>query len=362
MIINMRIGIVTLFGNFNYGNRLQNYALHTVLSQMGHDVDTLVTLEKSSALKSIFHKFFEKENGAIRLRTKKEHGRDAAFSKFTDSLIPTRIISTNGSGLSTQLNDEYDYFVVGSDQVWNPLWWGDSLECRCANDYLLQFADANKRVAYSASFGLASLPENWVSAFREALEKYANISVREDAGARIVEELTGRKVPVTLDPTMLLTANQWRKIEKPVACKQKYVFQFNLGEQSDAQVKLTTELKSLGYEIVDYMNPKCRYFGGDPSDFLSYIDKADCVLTDSFHASVFSILFKRPFVVFDRQHANGSNMNSRINTLLQTCALEDRWGISDATSALACDYSGVDCAIDIYRADSETYLRRALVR
>ena len=89
MIINMRIGIVTLFGNFNYGNRLQNYALHTVLSQLGHDVDTLVTLEQSSALKSIFHKFFEKENGAIRLRTKKERGRDAAFSKFTDSLIPT---------------------------------------------------------------------------------------------------------------------------------------------------------------------------------------------------------------------------------------------------------------------------------
>lgn len=358
----MRIGIVTLFGNFNYGNRLQNYALHTVLSQMGHDVDTLVTLENTSALKSVFHKFFEKENGAIRLRTKGEHDRDAAFSKFTDSLIPTRIVASNGSGIPTQLNDEYDYFVVGSDQVWNPLWWGDSLECRCANDYLLQFADASKRVAYSASFGLASLPENWVPAFREALEKYAAISVREDAGASIVEELTGRKVPVTLDPTMLLTVNQWRKIENPVACKQKYVFQFNLGEQSDAQVKLTAELKSLGYEIVDYMNPKCRYFGGDPSDFLSYIDKADCVLTDSFHASVFSILFKRPFVVFDRKHANGSNMNSRINTLLQTCALEDRWGISDATSALACDFSGVDRAIDIYRADSETYLRSALVR
>ena len=73
-------------------------------------------------------------------------------------------------------------------------------------------------------------------------------------------------------------------------------------------------------------------------------------------------MFKRPFVVFDRKHANGSNMNSRINTLLQTCALEDRWGISDATSALACDYSWVDRAIDIYRADSETYLRSALVR
>lgn len=356
----MRIGIVTLFGNFNYGNRLQNYALYTVLTQMGHDVDTLVTLEKTSALKSMFHKFFEKENGAIRLRSKAERDRDAAFSKFTESLIPTRIVASDGSGISTELNEEYDYFVVGSDQVWNPLWWGDSLECRCANDYLLQFADANKRVAYSASFGLASLPENWVPSFREALGKYSDISVREDAGARIVEELTGRKVPVTLDPTMLLTANQWRNIEKPVACKQKYVFQFNLGVQSDAQVKLAAELKSLGYEIIDYMNPKCRYFGGDPSDFLSYIDNADCVLTDSFHASVFSILFKRPFVVFDRKHANGSNMNSRINTLLQLCGLEERWGISNVTDALTCDYSEVEHAIDVRKADSNSYLLNAL--
>ena len=92
------------------------------------------------------------------------------------------------------------------------------------------------------------------------------------------------------------------------------------------------------------------------------LDGAACVLTDSFHASVFSILFRRPFAVFGRKHANGSNMNSRINTLLGTFGLEGRWCLEGADAAFSCDFSGVDAALDTCRRLSLDYLNKALVR
>lgn len=357
----MKIGIVTLYGTFNYGNRLQNYALHTVLSEMGHDVATLVSLEKVSYAKVLFRKYFEREAGSIRLKTKKEFHRDSEFKRFTEENIPTKFFSSKRSGLSKALNEEYDCFVVGSDQVWNPLWWGDSLECGYANDYLLQFADGQKRLAYSASFGLDSIPGAWSSVFERELGKFRSISIREEAGATIVKKLIGREVPVTLDPTMLLDAGRWRLVEKDIVHKGKYVFQFNLGERSDAQMRLEAELRELGYEVIDYMNPKCPYFGGDPFEFLSLLDGADCVLTDSFHASVFSIIFHRPFAVFDRKHANGSNMNSRINTLLEACNLSDRWNICHIEKMFSYDTGCIDAVLDKRRNESMEYLRAALL-
>lgn len=357
----MKLGIVTLYGDFNYGNRLQNYALHTALSDMGHNVTSLVTIQKASPIKKAYRKYFEKENGKIRLKSLKELKRDSAFSRFTGRYIPTRLIEST-RGLSKELNDEFDYFIVGSDQVWNPLWWGDTLECCYSNDYLLRFADDDKRIAYSASFGLSSIPDAWMELFRSELDRFHAVSVREEAGAGIVAELTGFRPPVTLDPTMLLDAEKWRGIESVVRPSGKYVVQFNLGEQSDEQKELASQLSAMGYEIVDFMNLQCPYFGGDPSEFLSLLDGAACVLTDSFHASVFSILFRRPFAVFGRKHANGSNMNSRITTLLETFGLEQRWCLGNADAALTCDFTDVDARLRSHRQLSLNYLSNALAR
>ena len=181
----MKLGIVTLYGDFNYGNRLQNYALHTVLSDMGNDVTSLVTIRKTSPIKKAYRKYFEKECGKIRLKSQKELKRDAAFSKFTACHIPTRFIES-AQGLPRELNNEFDAFVVGSDQVWNPLWWGEALECCYSNDYLLRFADDDKRVAYSASFGLDAVPDVWKALFGSEIGRFRAVSVREDAGANIV--------------------------------------------------------------------------------------------------------------------------------------------------------------------------------
>ena len=355
----MKLGIVTRYGDFNYGNRLQNYALHTILSGMGHDVTSLVTIQKASPIKKVYRKYFEKECGKIKLKSQRELKMSAAFSKFTASYIPTRFIEST-KGLPRELNDEFDAFVVGSDQVWNPLWWGEALECCYSNDYLLRFARDDKRVAYSASFGLNAVPDAWKALFGSEIGRFRAVSVRESAGANIVAELTGSKPSVTLDPTMLLDAERWRGIESDVRPAGKYVFQFNLGELPDRQKELANQLFNKGYRIVDYMNPKCPYFGGDPSEFLSLIDGAACVLTDSFHASVFSILFRRPFAAFGRRHANGSNMNSRINTLLATFGLEQRWCLKEVDAALSCDFADVDDRLRVHRQLSMNYLNGAL--
>lgn len=325
----MKIGIVTLYGTFNYGNRLQNYALHTVLSKMGHDVATLVSLESASPLKRVYKQCFERENGSIRLKSFKEIRRDKRFENFTRGHIPTHFFESDKGGLTNDLNNEYDCFVVGSDQVWNPLWWGVDIDCTSANDYLLRFAEPSKRIAYSASFGLESIPRVWEILFKKELTRFASISVREYAGLKIIEDLLGYSVPVTLDPTMLLAAEEWRGIERDMDVTEKYVLQFNLGKKSERQRALINSLKDRGYRIIDYMNPLCKYFGGDPFDFIALLDRAECIITDSFHATVFSLLFEKPFTVFDRIHNNKSNMNSRIDTLLSAFELQNRWNIMD---------------------------------
>lgn len=356
----MRVGIVTLYGTFNYGNRLQNYALHTALTALGHDVVTLVSIEDTSVLKGFYRKFCEKENGAVRLKTREERRRDKAFIGFTKRYIPTLFFSSKAAKLPESLNSEFDRFVVGSDQVWNPLWWGDVIDCGCSNDFLLKFAAPKKRVAYSASFGVSEIPAAWQNVFCRELEKFSFISVREHAGAEIVRNLLGRDACVTLDPTMLLSADEWRRIKVDLMVSERYIFQFNLGEKSEEQNALVKKLCDSGYSLIDYMDPSCEYFGGDPSSFLSLLDGAACVLTDSFHASVFSILFNKPFVVFDRKHVNKSNMNSRIATLLSTFGLEERWQMTDLDSLLEIDYVPISSVLESCRKASIGFLVEAL--
>ena len=191
------------------------------------------------------------------------------------------------------MNDRYDFFIVGSDQVWNPHWVNSS-------DVFLEFANSDKRIAYSASFGIGELPKDKEAGFKKGLEGMKHISVRENAGAEIVKKLTGREVPVLLDPTLTLTKDQWDKIvSRPAWYRdEKYILVFFLSKLPElARVEIERIAKENNFKIVELMDEtNIDYYTSTPEEFLYLIKNAGLVYTDSFHCTVFSILFNTAFV------------------------------------------------------------------
>ena len=196
------------------------------------------------------------------------------------------------------LGESFDYFIVGSDQVWNPIYRkGSPID-------FLTFAPQNKRVAYAPSFGIAEIPDKYISQYTKWLSEFNHLSVREDAGADIIKNLTSREASVLVDPTVMLTKDEWLSIAKPHKLKPNtpFLLTYFLGEVpkevkgliSKLSTKYKLEVVNLGsYEQIE------RY-AADPSEFIDYINSANIFLTDSFHGAVFSIILEKQFIVFNR--------------------------------------------------------------
>lgn len=337
-----KVGIITLNGNTNFGNRLQNYALQTVIKKNNCSVDTIwfcnYKIYFKEKLKKIVFYFINK--------------RQYNFIYFSRKYIKTKYYFSN------KISNKYDKFVVGSDQVWNYNYLSFNF------DYLLSFSPKEKNIAYSASFGVDNIVTNYKNIFIKGLNNIKYISVREDRGKKIVEELTGRKdIEVLIDPTMLLTKNEWEKVsKKPKMLKnKKYILNYFLGELSSERKKEIEKIaKENNCEIINILDKESPFYICGPSEFLYLEKNAFLICTDSFHSSVFAILFNRPFVVFDREDKEES-MNSRIDTLLNKFELNNRRYNGKITNELLKnDYNKVYNILEIERKKANTFLKNVL--
>ena len=225
----------------------------------------------------------------------------------------------------------------------------------------LTFARNNQKISYAASFGVNEIPYERKFEFAEYLKNFKAISVREKQGARIVEELVKRNAAVVLDPTLLLNENEWKQVEKKPVCspKKEYVFVYSLGDKTDRFKDKIKQLKEK-YEIFDVRsvqkNGKELPIG--PSEFLYLIRNAEEVLTDSFHATVFSIIFHKKFVTFNRP---GLNMNSRIESLAELTGAKNRLTeCGDLNCETEINYVNVDRILEEERRKSFDFLKDAL--
>lgn len=327
-----KIAIVTI-NSQNYGNRLQNFALQFILENLGYDITTLKRQNYDWSfkfkLKNYLHYIWKTNN-------------TTQFFKFNKLIKWSKGIYSNNF---KYLNNKFDYFIAGSDQVWNPVYSFTGTEL----DFLT-FAESNKRIAYAASFGVSKIPTEKVNEYKNKLEGFEKISVREDAGATIIQKLNGKQVPVVLDPTMLLTANQWRKIEKKPSNMPsgKYTLVYSVESMSDELKRIVNEERKKNL-VIDVKKMLGKEFAVGPAEFLYLIDHADKILTDSFHGTVFSILFHTPFVICNR---DGINMNSRIETLLNTCELSEE--ITEDS------FANADKILELKRKESIQFLKNAL--
>lgn len=350
-----KIGVLTINDDGNFGNRLQNYAVQESFRLLNCEVET-ISNQKNIIESNVYKK---KINGFIkRFIPKTSYKRYSNFMKFNKNIKYSKYY-IDENHIPTNLNNEYDFFFTGSDQVWNPTF------NRMSDIDFLTFADKEKRNSFSASFGISEIPGDMRFYYREKLLGLNHISVREDRGKEIIEELTGRTdVEVLVDPTMLLNSNQWDKVsKKPKNFKsKKYILNYFLGELSDQRKQEIDRIaKKNDCDIINILDKNDSLYISGPSEFLWLEKNAFLICTDSFHSSVFAILYDRPFIIFDRED-NEEKMNSRIETLLSKFQLKNREynGVQITEENLKHDYSKAYEILEEEREKSKKFLCKVL--
>ena len=336
----MKVGILTIQSNVNIGNRLQNYALQEVLKRMGVESESFKREEVGleTEIKRTVREIVRND------RKSKVHAFNRKIN-WSNSLVTKNKISSN-------ISSSYDAVLIGSDQVWNPYFPFSS-----DSDYL-PGVDV-KKIAYAASFGVDLIKE---SELREHIAEMINgvdcISMREESGAKMIKELTGREVPVVLDPTMLMDAADWKKIEKKpqMSIPSRYVLKYMLGESNMYVEKVAEKMEAPVLDI----SSKALPIG--PKEFLFLINHAQIICTDSFHASVFSLLFEKPFIIFDRV-SDDADMSSRMDSFCEMFGVWERrvcHGDTDNKDMLNNTNDSATQVLNVKRKESLLYIRKAL--
>lgn len=336
-----KLGCVIAYneGHNNYGTSLQGYAMLRKLKQLGYDCEIIryvkclsviqkiafvINAIRAGELKELLRRFNKK-----RLLRKHPHyakgiqDRTKAVNEYKERKFYPLFRLYKGYQALHEGSKNYLAVMVGSDQVWTPM----SLPNKFFN--LLFVDDCVRKIAYASSFGVSEIPAFQKKRTGDFLNRFYKIGVREQKGKEIVEALSHQKAQVVADPTLLLGREEWNDEIKDSVIEEKepYIFCYFLGKNQEAR-KAANDLKQLtGYKIItirhmDEYIAEDESFGDvapysvNPNDFVKYISQAAYVCTDSFHCTVFSIIFQRQFMTFYRFAQNcKTGRNSRIDSL-----------------------------------------------
>lgn len=365
----MRIGLITLHRAENYGSVLQTLALQSVLQELGHEVTVMdYCPERCTSwgrLKRLKEKNPHLRNpllllGATMLMIPSYWRRTIRFESFVNkNLNMSNKFSTNDE--AKKMVWDMDAYCTGSDQVWNSRW-NEGID----KAFYLDFVPKDANVfSYASSFGVSTLSETEKEETKKLLSKYRFLSVREDTGMEILRDLGREDMVLTLDPTLLMNKEKWMEfVGKDVACRD-YILTYNLHHDPkvDCYANRLNEkhglpIINISYNIHDVVRKGKLYWCPFVEDFLSLFLHAKYVVSDSFHATVFSILFEKKFVTITPEIAS-----SRISSLLKIVDMEYR-NVSCVkdTSEIEqdIDYSKTASLLDTERKKSLSFLRKSL--
>lgn len=348
-----QIGIVTLPGKYNYGNRLQNYATSKIYSNLGFSPKTLQMPRRANISRET-KRFIKKMMGYSMQNPEAlmTSERSEAFDRF-DSLISfAEIASLDDPSLLL-----YRFFSVGSDQVWNP-----NLIRYNEDWYYLSFAKPEQRIALAPSIGVDDLDRRNIRSFKKGLANFRYLSVREKRGAELIRLYSGRSATVICDPTLVLSADDWRKIsDSRMNPKKPYIFTYLLGGLNNEASWVLNDIED--HESTKVVALSDRQMPGEldagPAEFISLIDNAQHVITDSFHAAVFASILKTPLTIVHRE--GGKNMFSRLEQLSHMLGIEFKvFGSPSFDITRAKDHEGISEAIECERKRFMDYLEACL--
>lgn len=361
----MKIYILTINDHQNFGNRLQNYALVRLLNNCSEEVVGTAYLFQSSKLKMGVSIAKIRRAVAPFKRALKAAGvggfsgirRTVSFERFTREFCPE--IKNLYAGLTVA--GDREIYVLGSDQVWNYTFQLSEADLEAR---LGMFASGNRVFSYAASLGLDCIDERWTTIFNRGWSRLSNISVREERAAELVREISGREATVVLDPTLMLTRNDWEELFTGfVSSDDKYVLTYFLGPiKNDKRKKIEDFAREHGLRV-RMLNcvEDSETFAAGPAEFVELFANAKYVFTDSYHACCFSLLFHIPFKVFHRSGFSGErSMNSRMQTLFALLELGDI--MHDNSNLVQFDWEKIDTLLNRHRRRSQTWLNEAIIR
>ncbi len=371
-----KVGIVTWYWG-NYGSILQAYALQQTVESLGYDCDVIKHHVTENRRKQI--KYRVKHNGVLNTiryyfsqgisklaghKDKERNKRISTLDAFVNKKLKLSEKKYDNSDYK-QCNG-YDIYISGSDQVWNPD------HTFLSEFYWLNFAEpTSKRIAYAPSIGNPRLFDEDKAKIKKYLGAFAAVSVREALGTDILNGILGEDRVITMtDPTMLVPADEWEAVLPEKTVNSPYMFAYILRDTSEQRKYIKEIAKSMGLRLMVYPSleqstgAECwgdvNIFDDDPFDFLNRIREADVVITDSFHCSVFSLLFHKCFYVVKKAGRESSQF-LRLEHLLSSCGVINR--VIDIHSTITKDMydcDKVDSAIAVEREKGLRFLREAL--
>ncbi|MBR8709111.1 polysaccharide pyruvyl transferase family protein [Bacteroides pyogenes] len=335
-----KIGVLTFHRAVNYGAVLQSYALVTACNSHCHVICDIIDYRS---------KFIEDYYRTSCLFLPKNWKRLVSYIIFNGNIFPnrTRLVSflyrhncilSDTPVFSKDLkkySSNYDRIIVGSDQVWSPLAAGFD------ENYFLSFVEEpNKKCSYAASIGVPELPSNLTSIYRDRLRNFNNYSVREDSAKRLIENVIEKNVTVDIDPTLLLSKEEWKNsidlhnIRPSIKRLDNYLLIYCISERKEI-FEIADIMGKMKHKEIIYINDRWRpkkhvdnIKNCNIDEWLFLFMNASIIITDSFHGTAFSLNFEKQFVTFQ---SVSNKRSTRISSLLKAVDLEQRI-VHDSTS------------------------------
>lgn len=372
----INVGICTFWPHFNFGTIMQACALQQVVRGMGYDAVHLTidgeypSISAPTSLRRL--------KSFVLLTSQHVSGRMQAFRDFVQTWL--HLTSHDGYDDLKKHADDYDILICGSDQVW-----------RYAEDFfLLNFAAHGRKMAYAPSLGLAGVEQSKREIFAQAWKEISFISCREKTGAAVIAEVTGRQVPVVLDPTLLLSREEWEEKETDCGIEEPFILCYFI---HSTKRSMTAWRKSNPIEPCSYYDDVCKKMaresgyktvfvcgeaegklgwnltkqgGFGPDKILNLFHQAAMVITDSFHGTVFSIIYQKPFFTIPVKWKSGAaDQQSRQKDLLASVGLQDRYlelnaPVPDWQEAVNVDFEAAMRKLQDMRTSSLEFLKSSL--
>lgn len=366
------------------GRFLQAYALYSAIESLGYNpeiIDYYPYMKSENSYKNIADKLIRMLKNLKNIRgyiyvvlsliqNKLTAEKIARKRKKYQDFIANRInITTNkyyGYADIKETSFKHNAFVCGSDQIWNPFF-------VCGQDpvYYLQFVPMNKRIAYAPSMGTTSVPVEELSIMSKMIAEIPYVSMREASGAKLISDKIGRPVFNAVDPTFLMPRQWWNDFANKPAEKEPYVLAFFFDNSSYPRRMVQKIAKQLNCKVIsipdtirDFLTVNDKRTDIGPEEFVSLFRHASFICTQSFHGTVLSLLYNKPFFAFDRQtKAYVSGVFSRIQDLLKKVGLTDRillpgQNLPDRFDML--NFDNANAVIERERAASLQFLKDAL--
>lgn len=373
-----KVAIVNRTNLKNYGSVLQVYALCEAVKSLGNEAEVIWEAGNLSTnydfrpnkiiktgLKLLTHPQLMKSTFS-NIQYVQQHVISETTVRLFDAFVESHIRRTFYPAKmmnKRNVGKQYDKFICGSDQIWcTTTLYVDPL-------MYLRFAPKEKRIAYAPSLGRDYIPNYNKREMKKYILDIPDVSVRESMGQKLIRELTGRDVPVVLDPTLLVEKNCWDSVKTHLDSHSDYLLFYFLSTPTEkTQLKLLEHIRQLKKSVIA-LNSRLEYLEGHvdvmypdcgPKEFISFIENADCVITDSYHGMLFSIIYHKQFWSIEREYGE-FDQSSRQLSVLDMLGLQNRYcRDSDELIQERIDYTTVEQILLTEREKSLDFLRKAL--